>query len=82
MTCQMGLCQALASAYSSIKTQDAFDRAEIAGSLELDLMGFVEWSEKWLVTFNATKTKLLPFNRHRCYDPWFHQYEWRAVRRE
>ena len=57
------------SAYSSIKTQDAFDRAEMAGSLELDLMGFVEWGEKWCVAFNATKTKLLSFNRHRCYDP-------------
>ena len=41
----------------------------MAGSLELDLMGFVEWGEKWLVTFNATKTKLLSFNRRRCYDP-------------
>ena len=27
----------------------------------------MEWGNRWLVTFNATKTKLLSFNRHR--DP-------------
>ena len=56
------------SAYSSIKTQHDFDRAELAGSLDIDLMGFVEWGVKWLVAFDASKTKLLSFNRHRSYD--------------
>ena len=30
-----------------------------------DLCIIVEWGDKWLVKFNATKTKLLYFNRHR-----------------
>ena len=40
----------------------------MAGTLELDLMGFVEWGAEWLVAFNASKTKLLSFNRDRSYD--------------
>ena len=40
---------------------------ESASELELDLRSIVEWGDRWLVTFNATKTKLLSFNRHR--DP-------------
>ena len=40
---------------------------ESAGDLELDLCSIVEWGDRWLVTFDATKTKLLSFNRHR--DP-------------
>ena len=38
-----------------------------AGQLKLDLRFIVEWGNGWLVTFNASKTKLLSFNRHR--DP-------------
>ena len=30
---------------------------ESAGKLELDLRSIVEWGDRWLVTFNATKTK-------------------------
>ena len=33
--------------------------------LELDLRSMVEWGDRWLVTFNATKMKLFSFNRHR-----------------
>ena len=40
---------------------------ESAGELELDLRSIVEWGNRWLVTFNAIKTYLLSFNRHR--DP-------------
>ena len=29
------------------------------------MCSIVEWDDRWLVTFNATKTKLLSFNRHR-----------------
>ena len=54
--------------YSSIKTSDSFDRLESAAELEFDLRSFVEWGEKWLVPFNASKTKLLSFNRHRDYS--------------
>ena len=38
---------------------------DLAGELELDLHNIVEWGDRWLVTFNATKAKLLSFKRHR-----------------
>ena len=44
-----------------------FEKVESAGELELDLHSIVEWGDRWLVTFNATKTKLLSSNRLR--DP-------------
>ena len=44
-----------------------FEKVELAGELELDLHSLVEWVERWIVTFNTTKTKLLSFNCHR--DP-------------
>ena len=37
---------------------------ESAGDLQLDLLSIVECGDRWLVTSNATKTKLLSFNRH------------------
>ena len=36
-----------------------FEKVESAGELELDLHSIVEWGDRWLVTFNATKTELL-----------------------
>mgnify|MGYP003323128865 FL=1 len=53
--------------YSSLGKSGIFEKVESAGELELDLCSIVEWGNRWLVTFNATKTKLLSFNRHR--DP-------------
>ena len=44
-----------------------FEKVESAGELELDLCSIVEWVDGWLVTFNATKTKPISFNR--CRDP-------------
>ena len=38
---------------------------ESAGELELDLRSIVEWGDRWLVTFNATKTKMFSFNCQR-----------------
>ena len=36
---------------------------ELAGERKLDLLrNIAEWGDSWLVTFNATKTKLLSFN--------------------
>ena len=32
--------------------------------LELDMRSIVEWGDRWLVTCDATKTKLLSFNRN------------------
>ena len=52
------------TAYSSIQTSDFFDRLAMTGELEGGLR-CVEWGERWLVSFNTTKTKLLSFNRHR-----------------
>ena len=37
---------------------------ESDGELELDLHSIVESGDRWLVTLNAIKTKLLSFNRH------------------
>ena len=52
--------------YSSLdKTKDLFDKVEMAAELEDDLRTVVEWGQKWLVTFNASKTKLLSINRFR-----------------
>ena len=39
----------------------------MAGEIELDLQSIVEWGEKWLVSFNSAKTKLLSINNSR--DP-------------
>ena len=38
---------------------------ESAGEFELDLHSIVKWGDRWPVTFNVTKTKLLSFNHHR-----------------
>ena len=35
----------------------------MAAELEVDLRTVVEWVDKWLVTFNSSKTKLLSINR-------------------
>ena len=50
------------TAYSRIQTSDFFDRLD--AELEEDLRCIVEWGEKWLVSFNAAKSKLLSFNCH------------------
>ena len=50
------------------KTNDVFDKVEMAAKLEVDLCTVVEWGDKWLVTFNASKTKLLSMNRFK--DPF------------
>ena len=44
-----------------------FEKVESAGELELNLCIIVGWGERWLVAFNATRTKLFSFNSHR--DP-------------
>ena len=52
---------------SSLGKSGFFAKVESAGELELNLRSIVKWGDRWFVTFNATKTKLLSFNRHR--DP-------------
>jgi len=50
------------------KTNDPFDKIESAAELEVDLRTVAELGEKWLVSFNASKTKLLSINRFK--DPF------------
>ena len=50
------------------KTNDVFDKVEMAAELEVDLRTVVEWGDKWLVTFNSSKTKLLSINQFK--DPF------------
>ena len=50
------------------KTNDVFDKVGMAAELGVDLHTVVEWGDKWLVTFNASKTKLLSMNRFK--DPF------------
>ena len=38
---------------------------EMAETLEDDLQSVVEWGQKWMVTFNAAKTKLVSFNNYK-----------------
>ena len=52
--------------YSSINGSGQFEKVEMAAELEY-LCSIVAWGNRWLVTFNATKSKLLSFNHHR--DP-------------
>ena len=40
-----------------------FEKVELAGDLEADLRCVTEWGDRWLVTFNSSKTKLLSINR-------------------
>ena len=37
------------------KTNDVFDKVEMAAELEVDLRTVVEWGDKWLVTFSSSK---------------------------
>ena len=53
--------------YSSLSKSVFFEKVESTGELELDLRSILEWGDRWLVTSNTTKTKLLFFNPHR--DP-------------
>ena len=50
------------------KTNDVFDKVEMAAEIEVDLRTVVEWDDKWLVTFNSSKAKLLSINRFK--DPF------------
>ena len=43
--------------YSSLdKTKDLVDKVEMTADIEDDLPTIVEWGQKWLVIFNASKT--------------------------
>lgn len=41
------------------------DKVNLAPVLDKDLQSVVNWVRKWLVNFNAPKTKMLSFTHHR-----------------
>ena len=45
------------------KSHTVFEKVELAADLESDLRTVTEWGDKWLVSFNSSKTKLLSINR-------------------
>ena len=52
--------------YSSLdRTKVLFDKVKMTADLEDYLWTVVEWEQKWLVTFNVSKTRLLSINRFR-----------------
>ena len=44
------------------RASDLWQQFELASELESDLQDTVDWGKKWLVTFNAGKTKLVSFD--------------------
>ena len=44
------------------RASDLWQQLELASELESDLQDTVDWGEKWLVDFNATKTHLVSFD--------------------
>ena len=45
------------------QASDLWRQLELASQLEFDLRESVDWSGKWLVDFNAGKTRLVSFDR-------------------
>ena len=45
------------------QTSDLWQQLELASELESDLRDTVDWGRKWLVDFNAGKTRLVSFDR-------------------
>ena len=69
LMCRVGIFADDTTLYSGLpKPSCIFDKVELAADLESDLRAVVEWGDKWLVTFNCTKTKLLSINRY--HDPF------------
>ena len=69
LLCKIAIYADDSTIYSSLdKTKSIFDKVELAADLEVDLRSVVEWGNRWLVSFNAAKTKLLSINCFR--DPF------------
>ena len=68
--------------YSCLPKSVIFEKVESAGELELDLHIIVEWGDRWIVTFNATKTKQLSFNCHRPFFGVWGDERQRVARRD
>ena len=63
--------------YFSLGKSVFFEKVESASEIELDLHSIVEWGDRWLVTFIATKMKLPSFNCHR--DPFLVPLEMNGI---
>ena len=50
-------------------TSKRMNHDTLATALTIDLNNVVEWGKKWLVTFNASKTKLITFHHYRANTP-------------
>ena len=59
------LYQSLDSQGTATKNEAQWAKFEMAADLEYDLRTITEWGDSWLVSFNATKTKLLSINKFR-----------------
>ena len=46
-------------------TNDLFEKVKLAAELEGDLRTVTEWGEKWLVSFSASKNKIISIDRSR-----------------
>ena len=45
------------------QASDLWQQLELASQLESDLRDTMDWGQKWLVDFNAGKTRLVSFDR-------------------
>ena len=62
--CNIAICADDTTLYSECdQASDLWQQLELASGLESDLLYTVDWGKKWLVDFNAGKTRLVPFDR-------------------
>ena len=61
------LYRSLGKSRSVDKNETRREKNKMAADLECDLRTVTEWGDRWLVSFNASKTKLLSINKFR--DP-------------
>ena len=59
------LYQSLGTQRTANKNEAQWAKFEMAADFEYDLRSVTEWGDAWLVSFNATKTKLLSINKFR-----------------
>ena len=65
LMCRVGIFADDTTLYSGLpKSSSIFDKVELAAHLESDLRTVVQWGNKWIVTFNSSKSKLLSINRY------------------
>ena len=64
VVCDIAIYADYTTHYSKFdQASDLWQQLELASGLESDLLYTVDWGKKWLVDFNAGKTRLVPFDR-------------------